>query len=127
MRDYLFVPDAAELIADAIERLEAEATGVVPRFRTKVLASGNEITIGLLVREVSRIAKRRPLVVYGSSSTARLQGRHLRLRSEVWTDLDQRSFTSYPVGIASTWRASPRRCAGDSTLGVALGRTSPRA
>jgi len=102
VRDYLFAPDAGELIVDVVDRLAEEATAGGSAVRTKILASSNEITIGLLVREVARIAKRRPLVVYGSSPVANLQSRHLHLRSRVWTDLDRRPWTSYPVGIGRT-------------------------
>ena len=102
IRDYLFAPDAGELVVDALDRLGDEAAAGGSTLRTKVLASSNEITVGLLVREVTRIAKRRPLVVYGSSPVASLQGRHLHLRSRVWPDLDRRPWTSYPIGIGRT-------------------------
>jgi UDP-glucose 4-epimerase len=115
VRDYLFAPDAGELIVDALDRLGEEALGAGPAFQTKVLSSSNEITIGLLVREVARIAKRRPLVVYGSSSEAKLQSRHLHLRSRVWADLDRRSWTSYPVGIGRTLEGL-QRALGSGTL-----------
>jgi UDP-glucose 4-epimerase len=102
VRDYLFAPDAGRLVVDAMDRLDVETATHGSALKTKVLSSSNEITIGLLVREVARISKRRPLVVYGSSPGAGLQGRHLRLRSRTWPELDRRPWTSYPVGISRT-------------------------
>lgn len=105
IRDYLFAPDAAHLIVDCMDRLESESRDLGPRSVTKVMASRNEPTIAFLVAEVARITKLRPLVVYGSSSHANFQARHLRLRSQVWEDLDRRAFTPLQVGMMKTYEA----------------------
>lgn len=97
VRDYLFAPDCAELIARSLGRLRAEG-GV----HVKVLASQQAVTIGALVGELRRVFKSAPRIVYGSSSTSHFHARDLRLRSQVWTDLDRRPVTPLPVGIKAT-------------------------
>jgi UDP-glucose 4-epimerase len=97
VRDYLFAADCAELVAAGLDRLRAEQ-GV----HVKVLASQQAVTIGALIGELRRIFKTSPRIVYGSSPTSHFQARDLRLRSQVWTDLDRRPVTPLPAGIKTT-------------------------
>lgn len=100
VRDYLFVRDAAAMVADALDALDRSPAGT----RTmKILASQQGTTVGALLGECRRVLKRTPRVVLGSSSTARHQALDLRLRSTVWRALDERSLTPLPVGIAATY------------------------
>jgi len=121
LRDYFFAPDCAELIVEALARLRqersvtqqgsgvdtesvsgsvtGEVTGLVT---TKILASQRAITIGAVIGEMRRIFKRSPRVVLGASPVAALQAKDLSLRSRVWPDLDRRTLTPFPVGVAIT-------------------------
>jgi len=104
LRDYLFVDDCAGMVADALDhvaRLPGRFEG--PNAATvKIFASQQATTIAALLGECRRVFKRAPLVVLGSSPTARYQPRDLRLRSTVWTSLDRRSLTPLPAGIRAT-------------------------
>jgi UDP-glucose 4-epimerase len=104
VRDYLFAGDCAELVADALDRLRSEG-GV----HIKILASQQAVTVGALVSELRRIFKTAPRIIYGSSPTSHLQARDLRLRSEVWPDLDRRQLTTLPAGINATILALSQR------------------
>jgi UDP-glucose 4-epimerase len=129
LRDYFFAPDCAQLIVEGLARLRQErsasqqgrgagagvGTGLVSAsstggvtgevtglVTTKILASQRAITIGAVIGEMRRIFKRAPRVVLGASPVAALQAKDLSLRSRVWPDLDRRSLTPLPVGIAAT-------------------------
>lgn len=115
LRDYFFAPDCAELIVDGLARLRQEQSttqqgggvGVAPGMApglvaTKILASQRAITIGAVIGEMRRIFKRPPRVVLGVSPVAALQAKDLSLRSRVWPDLDRRTLTPFPVGVATT-------------------------
>ena len=79
--------------------VNGQVTGLVT---TKILASQRAITIGAVIGEMRRIFKRSPRVVLGASPVSALQARDLSLRSRVWPDLDRRTLTPLPVGIAAT-------------------------
>lgn len=96
IRDYLFVDDCAELIADLLDRPRDARTTV------KLLATGHGTTIASLIAVCRQVFKRAPLVVLGSSPNARFQVKDLRFDSQVWPELDRRTLTPLPVGIAST-------------------------
>ncbi|MBH0119645.1 NAD(P)-dependent oxidoreductase [Rhodococcus sp. HM1] len=109
LRDYLFVADAGEMVADALDRAEAEPGGV----SIKIFASGRSVTIGAILGACRTVFRRRPNVVLASSPLASVQGRDLRLRSVVWPELDRRSHRPLPAGIAATLE-STRRAMGQS-------------
>ncbi|MEE2031159.1 NAD-dependent epimerase/dehydratase family protein [Rhodococcus chondri] len=111
LRDYLYVSDAGEMVADALARADAEPGGVT----TKIFASGRSVTIGAILGACRTVFRRRPNVVLASSPLASVQGRDLRLRSRVWTDLDRRSHRPLPAGIAATLESTRR----------AMGRSEP--
>ena len=107
LRDYFFAPDCAELIVEALARLREERSATQPvavtgLVTTKILASQRAITIGAVIGEMRRIFKRSPRVVLGASPVSALQAKDLSLRSRVWPDLDRRTLTPLPVGIAAT-------------------------
>lgn len=97
LRDYILVDDCAELVLDALERLETEGGHV-----TKILASGQPASIATLLGHFRTITGGRPRVVLGSSAAGALQAHDLRLRSVVWPDLDLRRGTGLPAGINAT-------------------------
>ncbi len=94
VRDYLYVEDAARLVLGCLDR----ADGVT----VKVLASQQAVTIGAVLAELRRVSRRAPRLVLSASAQARVQARDLRLRSRVWTDLDQAPLTPLPVGVKRT-------------------------
>lgn len=96
-RDYLFAPDCGELVADALDRLRS-AGGTW----TKILASHQAVTVGAVVGELRRLVKAAPRITYGTSATSHLQARDLRLRSQVWTELDRRPLTTLAAGMHAT-------------------------
>ena len=96
LRDYLFVDDAAAMVAVCLDAV-AERGGV----HTKLLASGRSLTIGQILGELTRVSRRRPPVLLGTSAAARFQVRDLRLRSVGWPDLDHLVRTPVPVGLAA--------------------------
>ena len=102
LRDYLFAPDCAGLIVEGLARLRQEQSSTQPRVVTKILASQRAITIGAVLGEMRRIFKRSPRIVLGASAVSAMQARDLSLRSRVWPELDRRTFTPLPAGIAAT-------------------------
>ncbi len=98
-RDYLYVDDCADIVADGLDRV-AHTAGGLPVI--KIIASQQGVTIGALLAECRRIFKRAPRVVLGSSPFARYQVRDLRLRSRVWPELDRRTLAPLGSGIKAT-------------------------
>ena len=111
LRDYLFVDDAAAMVAAALDAV-SERGGV----HVKLMASGRALSIGEILGQLTRVARRRPPVLLGTSPSARFQVRDLRLRSVMWPDLDHLVRTPVPVGIAA--------CLGDAE--ASLRRASVR-
>lgn len=102
LRDYLFAPDCAGLIVDGLTRLRQEQSGTSAMVVTKIMASQRAITVGSVLGEVRRIFKKSPRIVLGASAVSAMQARDLSLRSRVWPELDRRSLTPFPVGVATT-------------------------
>jgi UDP-glucose 4-epimerase len=102
IRDYLYVADAAGLIADGMSRLEHERTIDGSTVVTKILASQRPITIGAVLGEMRRVFKGSPRYVVASSVLSNVQTRDLSVRSRVWPELDRRTLTPLPVGVART-------------------------
>lgn len=103
LRDYIYTPDAAELVADAMDRLRTEQVAAgAPVAATKILASLRPVTIGEIIGEVRLISKRRPRIGLAASPVAAFQARNLSLRSVVWRELDHRPRTPLAVGIQRT-------------------------
>ncbi len=102
LRDYLFAPDCAQLIVEGLAWLPQEEPGTGPTVVTKILASQRAITIGAVLGEMRRIFKSSPRIVLGASAVSAMQARDLSLRSRVWPELDRRTLTPLPAGIAAT-------------------------
>lgn len=103
LRDYIFVDDAAALVADCLERL-SEPDIAAGQTVMKIFATQRADTIGALIGACGTVFKRRPRIVLGASPFAKAQAHDLRLRSVVWTELDNRPFTPLSVGIDATVR-----------------------
>ena len=102
LRDYLFAPDCARLVVEGLGRLLQEEPGTGPTVVTKILASQRAITIGAVLGEMRRVFKNSPRIVLGASAVSAMQARDLSLRSRVWPELDRRTLTPLPAGIAAT-------------------------
>jgi UDP-glucose 4-epimerase len=103
LRDYIFIDDAAALVVDCMRRLSAPDV-VAGQTVIKIIATQRADTIGALIGACKTVFKRRPRIVLGASPYAKAQAHDLRLRSVVWTELDNRPFTPLPVGIDATVR-----------------------
>ena len=102
IRDYLFVKDAAALVAGGLGRLRSPrsartGTPVV----VKILASGQPTTVAALLGQIRRVTKRPARIVLARSPSARPQSLDLRMTSTVWPELDRRPTTTLGEGIHS--------------------------
>jgi UDP-glucose 4-epimerase len=102
VRDYLYVADCGEMVADALERLCSPAASAEDSAWVKVFASQQGVTIAALLGHLKRLFKRPLHVILPASDAARFQARDLRLRSTTWTDLDHRRMTPLTAGIRAT-------------------------
>ncbi len=104
-RDFVFVNDGAALLVDCADR----AHGAADRFHLKIIGSGRSTTIASILGQFRKFGGAVPHVITGSSPAASLQALDLRLRSEVWQDLDARPVTPLADGIARTMRDLQQR------------------
>jgi UDP-glucose 4-epimerase len=118
LRDYLFAPDCAGLIVAGLARLRQKHSAKGPSVVTKIFASQRAITIGAVLGEMRRIFKSSPRIVLGASSVASVQAKDLSLRSRVWPEIDRRSLTPFPVGVATTAADLLRRLQAGAIEGV---------
>jgi UDP-glucose 4-epimerase len=101
LRDYIYVDDCARVIDAGMRRLAAEPAGAAV---VKIVGSMNALSIGAIIAEISRIRRKRVPIVIGQGS-ATGQASDLRVRSEVWTDLDGLVSTTVPAGLGTLYRA----------------------
>ncbi len=101
IRDYLYVTDAASLVADGLRlvRETAERAPSQPLVVVKVLASQEPVTVATVLGQVRRVTKRPVNVVIARSPQARHQVHDLRVVSHVWPELDRRPITRLGAGI----------------------------
>jgi UDP-glucose 4-epimerase len=112
LRDYIYVDDAAGLIVDLLQTVAAKEPGTSV---TKIIASHESVSIAELLGEIRLMTKRRPPVVLAASPYAKAQARDLRVRSLVLRNLDHRTLTPFPVGVATTLRDVSLRWRGGLT------------
>lgn len=98
LRDYVYVDDAADLVLAMLERGSGLAPGTVV---AKILATGSPASVGVLVDACIRAFRRRPHVVQCATDPG-AQVLDLRLRSQVWPDLDVALRTPLLVGLRAT-------------------------
>lgn len=102
IRDYLYAPDCARLIVDGLARLARERAASGSTVTIKILASQRPTTVGAVLGEMRRIFKGSARYVIAASALSSVQTRDLSLRSRVWPELDRRTLTPLPVGVART-------------------------
>ncbi|MFD4959966.1 NAD-dependent epimerase/dehydratase family protein [Microbacterium sp. NPDC058389] len=100
LRDYIYVDDCARVIDAGMLRLSAQPAGTSV---VKIVGSMNALSIGAIIAELSRIRRKRVPIVIGQGSSAG-QASDLRVRSEVWTDLDGLVSTTVPAGLGTLYR-----------------------
>jgi len=97
LRDYLFVDDAAAMVAAGLDLVDAEPPGTTV---TKVLASGRVVSVAGIVHEATRVLRRHPRV--STRQALGRQVRDLRLRSVVWPQVDTLARTPLAAGMRAT-------------------------
>lgn len=101
IRNYVYVDDAATIIASFVLRLGGADSGFK---MTKVVASDRNSSISYLLHECKLVFGHRPRIVLSSGTFGALQARDLRLQSKVWPEIDQFTFIPPAVGISRVRR-----------------------
>lgn len=100
LRDYIYVDDAAERAAFWLD----EATAQQPsEALTTVIASGESVTVGQLIRTMHLVTKRRIPTALGSHASARDQVLDLRLVPTGADGLVELPLTPLPAGAKRTY------------------------
>jgi UDP-glucose 4-epimerase len=95
LRDYVYVADcAAQLVAGLTWLRQRPAEQV-----TKILHSGEMVTIAGILGAFTRIARGHPRIICAPNFRTQLQPARLQFRSTVWPDLPPWPRTSLVVGI----------------------------
>jgi len=110
LRDYIYEDDCAAVVDAGMRRVADEPAGTTV---TKLIGAMRAVSIGALLSELTRLRRRRGPIVLGGGD-ARGQALDLRIRSEVWTDLDGLVRTTLPEGLSRVYQAQ------------LLGRAAPR-
>ena len=101
LRDYIFEDDCARVVEAGVQRASGLEPGSVV---TKIIGAMTAISIGAILGEQNRLRRRRSPVVLGGGDP-RGQSLDLRVRSEVWTDLDGLVRTTFGAGLDAVFRA----------------------
>jgi UDP-glucose 4-epimerase len=101
LRDYVYADDCARVIEACMARVKNEPEGTTV---TKIVGSMNALSVGAIIGEISRL-RRKPVPIVLGQGTAVGQALDLRVRSEVWTDLDGLVSTTLPEGLGAIYRA----------------------
>lgn len=103
VRDYIYVDDCAALILDSLERLIVESIkSSFPLIITKILGSGQAISISTLLGYYRGITKAAPRVIHGTTDASKHQAFDLSMRSIVWPDIDRRDKMPVAAGFKAT-------------------------
>ncbi|MDO8381396.1 MAG: NAD-dependent epimerase/dehydratase family protein [Microbacterium sp.] len=101
LRDYIYEDDCARVVDAAMLRVAAEPAGTIV---TKIVGAMTAQSIGAILGENTKLRRRRPRVILGQGDP-RGQANDLRVRSEVWTDLDALVRTTIPEGLNNLYLA----------------------
>lgn len=101
LRDYIYEDDCAAVITAGMRRMRQSEPGMTVM---KIVGTMRAVSIGALLSELTRLRRRRgPIVLGGGDAVG--QSLDLRVRSEVWTDLDGLVRTSLPEGLSRVYQA----------------------
>jgi UDP-glucose 4-epimerase len=101
LRDYIYEDDCARVVVAGTERVADEPRGTTV---VKIVGAMAAQSIGAILGENRRLRGKRAPVILGQGSGVG-QASDLRVRSEVWTDLDALVRTTLPEGLDSLYRA----------------------
>lgn len=101
LRDYIYEDDCADIIVAGTDRVSTLAPGTTVM---KIVGAMAPQSIGAILGENRRLRRQPPPVVLGQGN-ATGQSSDLRVRSEVWTDLDALVRTTLPQGLDALFRA----------------------
>lgn len=101
LRDYIYEDDCAAVIDRGMLRAAAQPPGTTV---IKIIGTMRAVSIGALLAELTRLQRRKGHVILGGGD-ARGQALDLRVRSEVWTDLDGLVRTTLPEGLSRVYQA----------------------
>ncbi|HYI51840.1 MAG TPA: SDR family oxidoreductase [Microbacterium sp.] len=110
LRDYIYEDDCARVIVAGTDRAAREPQGTTV---IKIVGAMAAQSIGAILGENRRLRGQRAPVILGQGSGAG-QASDLRVRSEVWTDLDALVRTTLPEGLDSLYRAQLATLGGGS-------------
>lgn len=96
-RNYIYVADAASVIASVVLRLgDADSGSTV----IKIVSSDRNSSISSLLQEFKHVFGRQPRIVLSSRASGVFHARDLRLQSKVWPEIDRFIYTPISVGIS---------------------------
>jgi len=101
LRDYIYEDDCADVIDAATTRVGFEPPGTTV---TKIVGAMTALSVGAILGENIRLRRRRAHVILGQGNGTG-QAYDLRVRSEVWQDLDALVRTTVPEGLDRLYRA----------------------
>lgn len=101
LRDYIYEDDCAHVIEAATARVASEPRGATV---VKIVGAMTALSVGAILGENVRLRRRRARVILGQGNGTG-QAYDLRVRSEVWQDLDALVRTTVPEGLDRLYRA----------------------
>lgn len=101
LRDYIYEDDCARVIQTAMKRVAAEPRGTLVM---KIVGAMTALSIGAILGESTRLRRKRAPIILGQGNGIG-QAYDLRVRSEVWPDLDGLVRTTLPEGLANIYRS----------------------
>lgn len=101
LRDYIFEDDAAAVVSAATARGRTLARG---QSIVKIVGTGRAVSVGAILGELRRLRRRSGFSLLGQGPSVG-QALDLRVRSEVWPDLDAFVSTTLPEGLDRVLRA----------------------
>lgn len=107
LRDYIYEDDCARVIDAGMRRAARLAPGTTV---VKIIGAMTALSVGAILAENRRVRGRRFPIILGGGDP-RGQSLDLRVRSEVWTDLDGLARTTLSEGLDAIYRAQLARLA----------------
>lgn len=101
LRDYIYEDDCARVVDAAMRRVGSTPPGTTT---LKIVGAMTAVSIGAILGENGRLRRRRSPIVLGQGNSSG-QSSDLRVRSEVWADLDSLVRTTFAEGLDAVYRA----------------------